>query len=128
MNGPLTIPTVPARPRNLAAFLAPWLQKLGFTISQEENYRLTKLQADWLDADGRRFSLLYCHYHPEADDHTALASLHVRPAGELQGAAQCLVSATHIRKTSEVRLLLLHNKCYKEARQSALNAGTLHPA
>jgi len=122
----LTTAPVPAYPRNLAGSLRRWLQRLGFEVQQEDNYRMTQVQATWTDEKEQLFTVIYAHYHPAGEGHVALFSLHVRPVGEAQ--AKCLVSATHIRRSNEVRLLLLANSFYKTARLAALAAGTLQPA
>jgi len=121
----LTTAPVPAYPRNLASSLHRWFTRLGFEVSQVESCLLTQVQATWTDEKGQLFTVLYAHYHPASGGYTALFSLHVRPVGEAQ--AKCLVSATHIRRSNEVRLLLA-NSFYKIARQAALDAGVLQPA
>lgn len=123
----LTTAPVPDYPRNLADTLGAWLQRLGFEVAREENYRLTHVEATWTDAQGQRFTVRYTHYHPAGQPHTALFSLYARAAGAT-GSGQCLISATHVRRAGEVRLMLLANHFYKQARQAALAAGTLQPA
>lgn len=126
MSTLLTTQPVPVRPPNLAQALQPWLARLGFVLTQQDNHQLTQLEATWTDAGGQQFVLSYVHYHPADAEQLALGSLHVRPT---PGAvALCLVAATHIRKASEVRLLLLANCRYKTARQAALAAATHSPA
>ena len=122
----LTTAPVPDYPRNLAHTLRKWLERLRFEVAQEDNYRLTHVQGTWTDAAGQLYTALYVHYHPEGQPHTALFSLHVRPAGA--PSSQCLISATHVRRGREARMMLLANDHYKKSRQAALAAGVLQPA
>jgi hypothetical protein len=121
----LTTVLVPARPRNLAVTLYHWLRRLGFAVQQQQTDVLTQLHATWADGQGLLFTATYAHHHPEGQAHTGLFSLFVRAA---DGQSQCLVSATHIRRGGEARLLLLANHFYKNSRQAALAAGVLQPA
>ena len=121
----LTTAPVPVHPRNLATPLYFWLERLGFEVKREENYLLTRLDATWRDSGGLLFTAIYVHYHPADQAHTALFSLFARSA---EGESQCLISATHVRRAGEVRMMLLANHFYKQARQVALAAGALQPA
>jgi hypothetical protein len=121
----LTATPVPAQPRNLAATLHFWFMRLGFAVTREDNYLLTRLDATWLASGGLLYTASYVHHHPEGQDYTALFSLFVRDA---DGRNQCLISATHIRRAAEVRLLLTANKFYKDSRSAALAAGALQSA
>jgi hypothetical protein len=121
----LTTTPVPEYPRNLAATLHYWFERLGFTVTREDDDLLTWLNATWLDDGGLLFTATYGHLRPENEGWTALFSLFVRDA---DGRNQCLISATHIRRACEVRLLLTSNKFYKDSRLAALAAGTLQHA
>ena len=123
----LTTAPIPAHPRNLAATLGAWLRRLGFEVAQEDNDRLTHVQATWTDAQGQLFTVRYTHYHPQGQPQLALFSLYARAAGAT-GSGQCLISATHVRRAGEARMMLLANNFYKQARQAALAAGVLQPA
>ena len=121
----LTVTPVPAQPRNLAATLHFWFMRLGFTVTREDNYLLTRLDATWIDSGGLLYTAIYVHHHPAGQDHTALFSLFARDADDRN---QCLISATHIRRAAEVRMILTSNKFYKDSRLAALAVGTLQHA
>lgn len=121
----LTTAPVPVQPRNLAATLHFWFMRLGFAVTREDNYLLTRLDATWIDSGGLLYTAIYVHHHPAGQDHTALFSLFARDADDR---SQCLISATHIRRASEVRMMLLANKFYKDSRSAALAAGVLQRA
>lgn len=127
MNQLLTSVPDAVCPHNLADTLSTWFVRLGFEVIRDDNYRLTHVQATWTDARGQLFTAIYVHYHVEGERHTALFSLFVRPAGA-KGSGQCLISATHVRRGREVRMMLLANNYYKTARQAALDAGVLQRA
>jgi hypothetical protein len=126
MNELLTSVPDAVCPHNLADTLGAWFKRLGFKVARDDNDRLTHLQATWTDTRGQLFTATYLHYHAADEPHTGLFSLFVRLDGAKS--SSCLVSAMHVRRGREVRLMLLANNHYKAARQAALDAGALLPA
>jgi hypothetical protein len=113
-----------ANPPDLAAELLPALERLGFVVQHLASPTQTLLTAAWLTQEGQSYQLLYTHFHPASGPH--ISEVNLRVLG--RHGVEVLVADTHVRKVSQVRLLLLCNARYKAARQAALAAGTLHPA
>lgn len=112
----------PKGPRNLAEPLAAWLREQGFTATMRQaspTYAL--LEACWQGSRGERFQLDYTWASGPVPESTC--RLQVGYPGQL--ALEPLFTAQRVRRLKEVRLLLLGNVRYHNARTLA----TLpHPA
>lgn len=113
-----------ASPPDLATALQPALERLGFAVQRLDSPQQTLLLAVWLSGPRCTYQLHYTHHRPATGPHLSYVSLHLLGRHGVQD----LLTDTHVRKLADVRRLLLHNCHYKQARLSALAAGTLAPA
>ncbi|MGI4762518.1 MAG: hypothetical protein ACRYF0_17535 [Janthinobacterium lividum] len=117
----LPLDRAPKGPRNLTVLLAAWLRRMGFVVLEQGGMESTALEASWRAPDGLLFQASY-HFTPAAGGtFQLLASV---PPAPTRG----LVHQAEVNRPREVRFLLLSNTFYREARQHALDAGTLLPA
>lgn len=126
MKQPISSPSCQANPPDISADLLVALERLGFEVKRDETPLMVLLTATWKDDQQRQFYLTYTHFHTDYMGHIAYVSLRVLRYTSFF--PEVLVSDTHVRKVSEVRLLLLNNCLYKKSRQEALAAGTLQHA
>ena len=99
-------------PRNLAAPLAAWLRRLGFTATEQQLGTLATVVAHWLSPRGERFELDYTWTgSPHAD---ATCRLQVR--GPWQLSADVLFTAQRVRRLKEARQLVTGNVRLHNAR------------
>ena len=117
-RAPYQTQPAPQGPRNLAAPLAAWLRKQGFTAAE---YHGTTVVAHWTGSRGERFQLDYDWVGGESPD--ATCRLRVRHAG--QSLYDILFTAQKVRRLEDARRLLTGNVCYYNAR---LLAQLPHPA
>lgn len=109
----------PKAPRNLAAPIAQWLREQGFTATEQHYDTWATVAAHWIGPVGERYELTYTWTAGPAPDATC----------QLQvcwlGMSMSLFGSQRVRRLKEVRLLLLGNVRYANARTLA----TLpHPA
>jgi hypothetical protein len=109
----------PKPPRNLAAPIAAWLRTLGFTATERQYDGQSTVGATWLGPRGERFELAYIWVAQYA---SATLQLQARWPGQ---EPHNLFGSKQVRRLREVRMLLLGNVRYANARTLA----TLpHPA
>ena len=108
----------PKGPRNLAAPLAAWLRTLGFTAS--EYYQGTVVAAHWVGPRGEHFQLDYTWQAGPVPD--ATCRLRVLYPG--QSLFEALFTAQRVRRLKDVRVLLLGNVRFANARLLALPTAT----
>ena len=102
----------PKGPRNLARPIAEWLRTQGFTATEVEKPTFATVSAHWVGSLGERFELSYTWAtgpFPEGN-----CRLRVYHAGQLT--PDILFTAQQVRRLKEVRLLLLGNVRYHNAR------------
>jgi len=109
MEGQAPYHAAPQGPRNLAAPLAAWLRGQGFTVAE---YYGTTVAAHWEGSRGERFQLDYDWVGGPSPD--ATCRLGVRYADQTQ--YETLFTSQKVRRLKEVRLLLLGNLRYHNAR------------
>lgn len=108
--------------RNLTAPLAKWLRGLGFSVLEQGGTLPTSLAATWRASDGLLYEVSYAFAQ-----HEGVFQLLARQDDATQP-HHGLVHKAQVKRLREVRFLLLSNTFYREARQAALDAGTLLPA
>ena len=109
----------PKLPRNLAAPIAEWLRAQGFVVEERHYEGIATVAAIWLDCRGEQFQLCYIWTARYAS-----ATLQLE-AARLGRPTQNLFGPQQVRRLREVRLLLLGNVRYANAR---LLATLPHPA
>lgn len=109
-------------PRNLTLALAAWLRKMGFTVLEQGGVAPTALEATWCAPDGLRYQVSYV-FAAQGTFQLLAYPGHAATAATYKG----LVHRAEINRLREARFLLLSNTFYREARQAALDAGTLLP-
>ena len=119
-------------PRNLTVPLAAWLRKMGFTVLEQGGTVPTALAAAWKPFLARwTYELTYC-FRPGLTGIVRLTKTTPNDWAHLSGYFQkdvaVLVELAEVNRLREVRLLLLSNFSYAEARAIELAAGTLKPA
>lgn len=123
MDTPLA--TTPAKgPHNLAAELAAWLRKMGFTVLEQGGVVPTALEATWRAPDGLLYQASYTFTVAGGVFQLLAYTSHLSPAADYRG----LVHKAEVNRLREARFLLTSNVFYAEARKAALLAGTLQPA
>ena len=111
---------VPKGPRNLTRVLATWLRQQGFTATEYEQAHWASVAAHWVAGGGERFELTYTWVSGPVPDATCtLRVLHPSVVW-----AETLFTAQRVRRLKEVRLLLLGNVRYHNARLLASPATT----
>jgi len=111
----------PKGPRNLAAPLAAWLRTQGFVATEQVLATLATVHAHWVAMGGERYELTYIWAAGPVPD--ATCTLRVLYPQSVW--AETLFTAQRVRKLKEVRLLLLGNVRYANARTLATMP---HPA
>jgi len=112
--------SAPKAPRNLAAPLAEWLRSQGFTVTERHYDTMATVAATWTGLRGDCFELGYVWSSGRCAN--ATIQLQVRwPSRE----AENLFGSQRVRRLRDVRLLLLGNVRYANAR---LLATLPHPA
>jgi hypothetical protein len=97
-------------PRNLAAPLAEWLRTQGFTATEQHHDTLATVAAHWLGPVGECYDFTYTWAAgpvPEATCQLRVSWL---------GLSMSLFTAQRARRLRDVRLLLLGNVRYANAR------------
>ena len=112
MEAPAPYSTAPKGPRDLSVQLAIWLRAQGFTATEQARPATATVAAHWLGPQGERFQLDYTWVSGPVPSATCSLSAHY--PGQLQ--PESLFSAQHVRRLKEVRLLLLGNVRYANAR------------
>ena len=115
-----TTTDTPPGPRNLAAPVAQLLRGLGFEVWEQAapTASMSLITGWWSGSDGARFVFQYAHHHPAAaPTWWGGCSLGVHRPGQ---APQDCFTMTQVRRLREVRLLLLQNECFAQARASQL--------
>lgn len=110
----------PKGPRNLTAPIAAWLRTQGFTVTEQLDDEQATLTALWTGPRGERFGLSYL-WAPQYGGTTL--GLQVGYPRHTQ--TEILITAQQVRRLRDVRLLLLGNVRYANAR---LLAQSPHPA
>jgi hypothetical protein len=110
----------PKVPRNLAAPIATWLREQGFTVTERQyGEAMATVGAAWYGPRGDRFELAYiwvAHYR------SATLQLQARWPGQ---EPHNLFGSQQVRRQRDVRLLMLGNVRYANARTLATMP---HPA
>jgi hypothetical protein len=113
--------SAPQGPRNLAVPLAAWLRQQCFTATEQFHATLATIAAHRVAIGGERFELTYTWALGPVPD--ATCTLRVLYPSSVW--VETLFTAQRVRRLKEVRLLLLGNVRYHNARTLA----TLpHPA
>ena len=103
----------PKGPRNLAQPLGEWLQSQGFSTQLQTLPNYVVLTAQWISVRFERFELTYTWQAGPAPD----ATLQLRTLSHQLGPqVEVLFTAQRVRRLKEVRLLLLGNVRYHNAR------------
>jgi hypothetical protein len=111
----------PKGPRNLAQPLGEWLRAQGFSTQLQSLPNYVVLTAQWLSVRFERFELTYTWQAGPAPD----ATLQLRVLSHQLGPqVEVLFTAQRVRRLKEVRLLLLGNVRYHNARLLAKPALT----
>ncbi len=109
----------PKAPRNLAAPIAAWLREQGFIATEQQHDTLATVAAHWIGPIGERYDFTYTWVAGPVP----YASCQLRVSW--LGLSMQLFTAQRVRRLRDVRLLLLGNVRYANARTLA----TLpHPA
>lgn len=106
-------PAAPQGPRNLVQGLGEWLRAQGFSASEQRQPTFCLLTAHWISPRFERFELTYAWQAgpaPEATVRLRVLSHQLGPQEEV------LFTAQRVRRLKEVRLLLLGNVRYHNAR------------
>lgn len=112
----------PKGPRNLAQPLGEWLRAQGFSVLLQELPTYVVLTAHWISPCFERFELTYTwQAGPNSDATCQLRAL----SHQLGPQVNVLFTAQRVRRLKEVRLLLLGNVRYANARTLATMP---HPA
>ncbi|MGI4873400.1 MAG: hypothetical protein ACRYFX_19755 [Janthinobacterium lividum] len=111
----------PKGPRDLAAHVAAWLRKHGFTATEHERPHEVTVLAYWEGPQHERFELTYAWVSGPVP--SATCWLTVRYPGQPQ--TETLFTAQHVRRGSDVRRLV--GNCVRLA-NARLLAKLPHPA
>jgi hypothetical protein len=109
-QAPYQTPAALKGPRNLAAPIAAWLREQGFVVEERQYDGVATVAAIWIDSRGEQFQLCYIWTARYAS-----ATLQLE-AYRLGRATQNLFGPQQVRHLREVRLLLLGNVRYANAR------------
>jgi|GEM_PF-2030436 len=114
----------PASPtRNFTVPLAQWLRKMGFTVLEQGGHEPHALEATWRAGDDMLYQVSYAYAQPAGIFQLLAYTGRGVEVKDYRG----LVHKAEVTRLREARFLLLSNVFYREARQAALNAGTLLP-
>ncbi|GAB3638642.1 hypothetical protein GCM10027422_42320 [Hymenobacter arcticus] len=111
----------PKGPRNLTQGLGEWLRAQGFSASEQRQPTFCLLTAHWTSPRFERFELTYSWKvgpNPDANCQLRVLSHQLGPQVEV------LFTSQRVRRLKEVRLLLLGNVRYHNARLLARPAAT----
>ena len=117
MEAPAPYHTAPKGPRNLVAPIAAWLRTQGFEATEHPGDEQATLTAIWASPRGERFGVSYLWLPCYGG---TVLTLQVAYPGQTQ--TEVLFAAQQVRRLRDVRLLLLGNVRYANAR---LLAGSL---
>lgn len=112
MEESASYPAAPQGPRNLALPLVAWLRTQGFTAAEQVLPIYAAVSAHWASPAGEHFLLEYSWVAGPAPD--ATCQLKVLYPG--RAAFEVLFTPQKVRRLREVRLLLLGNVRYANAR------------
>lgn len=122
-RAPYAMPAAaPRGPRNLTVPLAAWLRTLGFTATEQPYATLSTVAAHWLGPRGERIEFSYIRQAGPVPD--ATCQLQVCWPGQPPAK---LFGAQRVRRLKDVRLLLLGNVHYHNARLLAKPAPSPAP-
>ncbi len=103
----------PKGPRNLAQPLGEWLRAQGFSVLLQELSAYALLTAHWISPRFERFELTYTwQAGPSPDATCQLRAL----SHQLGPQVEVLFTAQRVRRLKDMRLLLLGNVRYHNAR------------
>ncbi|MCC2546445.1 hypothetical protein LJY25_08315 [Hymenobacter sp. BT175] len=106
----------PTGPRNLYGPVATLLHSLGFEVWEQPRPTASmSLVTGWWEGGGCRFIFQYAHHHPAQEPGWGGCSLAVQEPSST-GPPQDCFTMTQVRRLREVRLLLLQNERFAQAR------------
>lgn len=115
MSTPTTTALLPG-PRDLGPSVARLLRQLGFQVWEQPRPTLSLVTATWTGLSGESYRFQYVHHHPAAGPVAwAACQMGCQPPGPQP--PQVCFADTQVRRLREVRLLLLQNEQFAQARQ-----------
>jgi hypothetical protein len=118
----MEMPRIPG-PRDLGPVVALLLRELDFTVWEQATASLTLVTGTWTGRAGEQFSFQYAHHHPVAGP-LSWAACNMGALGPDTTAPDVCFASTQVRRLREVRLLLLGNHRFAQARAAYLLALT----
>jgi hypothetical protein len=115
-----TPPRLPG-PRDLGPSVATLLRELGFTVWEQATASLTLVTGTWTGLTGEQFSFQYAHHHPAAGP-LCWAACNMGALWPGTSTPAVCFASTQVRRLREVRLLLLGNHRFAQARAAYLLA------